>query len=481
MDNLSGEQKTLDVLILAAGLGTRMRSNLAKVLHKLDNRPLINHVCRTALALAPRKVYVVIGHQGEDVKSAVLQELGGEHVEFVWQKEQLGTGHAVNSAREFLENEDSTLLVLSGDVPMIRAETLAGVVQQHRSHRGRGAACTILTVKLDDPTGYGRVVRDDAGLFDHIVEQKDATEDERRIKEINAGIYCFETRKLFQTLSSVKNENAQGEYYLTDVPALLKSEGVAIYHHTDAHEIEGINNRVQLADLERVLNRRTIRKLMLDYGVTFIDPYNSYISAEAQIGRDTVIFPHVSIEGASLIGDGCTIRSGTRITNSKIGHGVEIRDHCVIVDSEVGNNCQIGPFAHLRPQSRMEEDAHVGNFVEMKKSVLGRKSKANHLTYLGDATIGEGTNIGAGTITCNYDGKNKHATTIGNDVRIGSDTMLVAPVKVGDGSVTGAGSVVTKDVPAHSLVYGAPATVKKNLLEEDDVEPAETLASNQTS
>jgi bifunctional UDP-N-acetylglucosamine pyrophosphorylase/glucosamine-1-phosphate N-acetyltransferase len=481
MDNLSGEQKTLDVLILAAGLGTRMRSNLAKVLHKLDNRPLINHVCRTALALAPRKVYVVIGHQGEDVKSAVLQELGGEHVEFVWQKEQLGTGHAVNSAREFLENEDSTLLVLSGDVPMIRAETLAGVVQQHRSHRGRGAACTILTVKLDDPTGYGRVVRDDAGLFDHIVEQKDATEDERRIKEINAGIYCFETRKLFQTLSSVKNENAQGEYYLTDVPALLRSEGVAIYHHTDAHEIEGINNRVQLADLERVLNRRTIRKLMLDYGVTFIDPYNSYISAEAQIGRDTVIFPHVSIEGASLIGDGCTIRSGTRITNSKIGHGVEIRDHSVIVDSEVGNNCQIGPFAHLRPQSRMEEDAHVGNFVEMKKSVLGRKSKANHLTYLGDATIGEGTNIGAGTITCNYDGKNKHATTIGNDVRIGSDTMLVAPVKVGDGSVTGAGSVVTKDVPAHSLVYGAPATVKKNLLEEDDVEPAETLASNQTS
>jgi bifunctional UDP-N-acetylglucosamine pyrophosphorylase/glucosamine-1-phosphate N-acetyltransferase len=215
--------------------------------------------------------------------------------------------------------------------------------------------------------------------------------------------------------------------------------------------------------------------------VTFIDPYNSYISAEAQIGRDTVIFPHVSIEGASLIGDGCTIRSGTRITNSKIGHGVEIRDHSVIVDSEVGNNCQIGPFAHLRPQSRMEEDAHVGNFVEMKKSVLGRKSKANHLTYLGDATIGEGTNIGAGTITCNYDGKNKHATTIGNDVRIGSDTMLVAPVKVGDGSVTGAGSVVTKDVPAHSLVYGAPATVKKNLLEEDDVEPAETLASNQTS
>ena len=482
MENISSEQKMLDVLILAAGLGTRMRSNLAKVLHKLDGRPLINHVCRTATALAPRKVYVVIGHQGEDVKSAVLEELDEAYAGFVWQKEQLGTGHAVNAAREFLENEDSTLLVLSGDVPMIRAETLAALVQQHRSHRGRGAACTILTVKLDDPTGYGRIIRDDHGLFDHIVEQKDASEDERKIREINSGIYCFDTRKLFQALQSVKNENAQGEYYLTDVPGVLRElgEDIAIYHHADAHEIEGINNRVQLADLERVVNRRIIKRLMLDYGVTFIDPYNSYVSAEAQIGRDTVIFPNVSIEGTSEIGDGCTIRSGVRITNSKIGHGVEIRDHSVIVDSEVGNGCQIGPFAHLRPKSRMEDEAHVGNFVEMKKSVLGRKSKANHLTYLGDATIGEQTNIGAGTITCNYDGVNKHATTIGNDVKIGSDTMLVAPVKVGDGAVTGAGSVVTKDVPANSLVYGAPAKVKKNLLEEEDA-PEETKANNQTS
>jgi bifunctional UDP-N-acetylglucosamine pyrophosphorylase / glucosamine-1-phosphate N-acetyltransferase len=482
MENLSNEQKTLDVLILAAGLGTRMRSNLAKVLHKLDGRPLINHVCRTATALAPRKVYAVIGHQGEDVKSAVLEELDSEHAEFVWQKEQLGTGHAVNAAREFLENEDSTLLVLSGDVPMIRAETLAALVQQHRSHRGRGAACTILTVKLDDPTGYGRIVRDDHGLFDRIVEQKDATDDERKVKEINSGIYCFDTRKLFTALSSVKNENSQGEYYLTDVPALLRNEGedVAIYHHTDSHEIEGINNRVQLADMERILNRRVIKRLMLDYGVTFVDPYNSYVSSEAQIGRDTVIFPNVSIEGTSEIGDGCTIRSGTRITNSKIGHGVEILDNCVITDSEISNQCTVGPMAHLRGKAKMEEKAKVGNFVELKKTVLGRGSKASHLTYLGDASVGEKTNIGAGTITCNYDGKNKHATTIGNDVKIGSDTMLVAPVKIGDGAVTGAGSVVTKDVPANSLVYGAPAKVKKNLLEEDDA-PAETKANNQTS
>ncbi len=222
---ISSEQKTLDVLVLAAGLGTRMRSNLAKVLHKIDGRPLVNHVCRTATALAPRKIYVVIGHQGEDVKRAVLDELDESHSAFVWQKEQLGTGHAVNSAREFFENEDSTLLILSGDVPMIRAETLAALVQQHHAHRGRGAACSILTVKLDDPTGYGRIVRDEAGLFNKIAEQKDASEEERAIREINSGIYCFDTKKLFAALSSVENNNAQGEYYLTDVPSLLRAAG----------------------------------------------------------------------------------------------------------------------------------------------------------------------------------------------------------------------------------------------------------------
>ena len=469
MENVLSEQKTLEVLVLAAGLGTRMRSNLAKVLHKLDGRPLINHVCRTATALAPRKVYVVIGHQGEDVKTAVLEELDSDHAEFVWQNEQLGTGHAVNTARGFLENEDSTLLVLSGDVPMIRAETLAALVQQHRSHRGKGAACTILTVKLEDPAGYGRIVRGDAGLFDRIVEQKDASEDERKIKEINSGIYCFETRKLFNALSSVKNENSQGEYYLTDVPTLLRNEGedIAIYRHNDSHEIEGINNRVQLADMERILCRRVIKRLMLDYGVTFIDPKNAYISEQASIGRDTVIFPNVTIEGASTIGDGCTIRSGTRITNSKVGHGVEILDNCLIIDSEIGNACTVGPMAHLRGHAKMEAKSKVGNFVELKKTILGRGSKASHLTYLGDATVGEKTNIGAGTITCNYDGKNKPATMIGNHVRIGSDTMLVAPVRVGDGAVTGAGSVVTKDVEANKLVVGAPARVIKTLNQDE--------------
>jgi bifunctional UDP-N-acetylglucosamine pyrophosphorylase/glucosamine-1-phosphate N-acetyltransferase len=468
MDNLSNEQRTLDVLILAAGLGTRMRSNLAKVLHKLDARPLINHVCVTATALAPRKIYVVIGHQGEDVRQAVLEELDEEHSAFVWQKEQLGTGHAVNSAREFLENEDSTLLILSGDVPMIRFETLAALVQQHHAHRGRGAACTLLTVKLDDPKGYGRIVRDEEGLFEKIVEQKDASEEERAIREVNAGIYCFNAKKLFAALSGVQNNNAQGEYYLTDVPALMREAGEAIslYNHTDSKEVSGINNRAELADTERTLCRRNISRMMLDYGVSFIDPKSAYISEAANIGRDTVIYPNVSIEGASNIGDGCTIRSGTRIKNSRIGRNVEILDHSIITDSEISDNCTVGPFAHLRGRAKMEESAKVGNFVELKKTILGRGSKASHLTYLGDATIGEKTNIGAGTITCNYDGKNKHATIIEDNVKIGSDTMLVAPVRVGSGSVTGAGSVVTKDVPPDSLVTGVPARVKKNFREE---------------
>jgi len=467
MSDFPTEQKALDVLILAAGLGTRMRSDLAKVLHRLDGRPLINYVSRAATALAPQKIYIVIGHQGEDVKAAVLAELDDRQAAFVVQEKQLGTGDAVNSAREFLQGRDSTLLVLSGDVPMIRPETLAALVQQHHRHRGKGAACTILTVKLSDPTGYGRIVRDDAGLFERIVEQKDATDVIRQINEINSGIYCFDTQKLFAALLSVRNHNLQGEYYLTDVPSLMREAGedVAIFPHSDSNEIEGVNNRAQLADLERILNRRTISKLMLDYGVTFIDAKSAHISTQAFIGRDTIIHPNVTIEGESVIADGCTIRSGTRITNSQVGHGVEILDNCVIVNSEIGNNCTVGPFAHLRGNSKMEEGSKVGNFVELKKTKLGRSSKANHLTYLGDATIGESTNIGAGTITCNFDGKKKHETHIGDNVKIGSDTMLVAPIKVGDGAVTGAGSVVTKDVEPDTLVAGVPARIKKHLKE----------------
>ncbi|HEV2915415.1 MAG TPA: bifunctional UDP-N-acetylglucosamine diphosphorylase/glucosamine-1-phosphate N-acetyltransferase GlmU [Pyrinomonadaceae bacterium] len=457
----------LDVLILAAGLGTRMRSRTAKVLHKLGGRPLIAHVCRTATALSPmlRNIYVIVGHQAEAVEDAVRQELGDGGARFVTQTEQRGTGDAVMVAREALQDAASTLLVLSGDVPLINAQTLGALVHQHRTHRGRGAACTLLSVRLDDPIGYGRIVRDEEGRFERIVEQRDATAAEKQIKEINAGIYCFETSLLFGALGRVQPTNAQGEYYLTDVPGILRADGedVGIFLHTDAREVSGINTRVELADFEGIVRRRTLRHLMLDSGVTFIDPAHTYVSPEVKFGRDCVVYPDVHIEGETVIGDDCEIRSGTRITNSRLGNGVRVKDHCVIVDSDIEHNCSVGPFAHLRMNARLEEDAAVGNFVEMKKSTLGRKSKSMHLTYLGDATVGERTNIGAGTITCNYDGKDKHQTVIEDEVKIGSDTMLVAPVRVGTGAVTAAGSVVTKDVPPDSLVAGVPAVVKKHL------------------
>ncbi|HVF56678.1 MAG TPA: bifunctional UDP-N-acetylglucosamine diphosphorylase/glucosamine-1-phosphate N-acetyltransferase GlmU [Pyrinomonadaceae bacterium] len=466
----------LDVLILAAGLGTRMRSGTAKVLHQLGGRPLIAHACRTASALMKeaRPVYVIVGHQAEEVKAAVREELGEEGAVFITQAEQRGTGDAVMVAREALAEVNSTLLVLSGDVPLVRAETLGALIHQHRTHRGRGAACTLLSVRLEDPTGYGRVIRDAEGRFERIVEQRDATPEERQVSEINAGIYCFETRSLFPALERVQPVNAQSEYYLTDVPGILRADGedVSVYLHTDAREVSGINTRTELAEFERILRNRTLRRLMLDSGVTFIDPQHTYISADAQIGRDTIIYPDTHIEGRTRIGEGCEIRSGSRITNSLIGNGVKVKDHCVIVDSEVGDNCSVGPFAHLRMNTRMEESSTIGNFVEAKKSRLGTKSKAMHLTYLGDATVGDRTNIGAGTITCNYDGKNKHPTVIEDDVKIGSDTMLVAPVRVGARSVTAAGSVVIEDVPRDALVAGVPAKVKKHLPgEEQTVSP----------
>ena len=453
----------LDILILAAGLGTRMKSNLAKVLHNLDGRPLINHVCETAAMLNPRKIYIVVGHQREDVQTAVLSEIDDSKAAFVWQKQQLGTGDAVNAAREFLENEDSTLLVLSGDVPMIRVKTLAQLIDIHRNFLGKGAACTVLTVRLKDPSGYGRVIRDENGEFKCIVEQRDANAEQNLVDEINSGIFCYDTRKLFAALANVQTNNAQGEYYLTDVPQILceSGENVGIFQCSDPHEVEGVNDRRQLAEMEKQIRRNTIEKLMLESGVTFIDPKAAYISARATIGRDTIIHPNVTVEGDSVIGENCTIRSGTRIKDSKIGSGVEIRDNCLIRDSEVGDECTLGPMAQLRGHAVMMDGSKVGNFVELKKTRLGRGSKASHLTYLGDATVGEKTNIGAGTITCNYDGKNKHETHIGDNVKIGSDTMLVAPVTIGDGAVTGAGSVVTKDVGPGEVVVGVPARPQK--------------------
>jgi bifunctional UDP-N-acetylglucosamine pyrophosphorylase/glucosamine-1-phosphate N-acetyltransferase len=459
--NTDTQNKPLNVLVMAAGLGTRMKSKRAKVLHELAGRPLIAHVVRTAQSLGPRTILVIVGHQAEEVEQAVLAEVG-ELASFAVQAKQRGTGDAVESARKQLENSDSLVLLLSGDVPLIRAETLRKLIEHHRA---AAAACTILGVRLENPMGYGRIIRDEQGAFEKIVEQKDASDEERQVREINSGIYCFESRDLFEALKRIEPKNQQGEYYLTDVCEILNSGGrkVEVFTHTDARELSGINTRAELAEFENLLRRNAIRRLMIESGVTFIDPSHAYISPEAEIGKDTIIYPNVAIEGKTVIGENCVIRAGARLSNSKLGDNVTVKDHSIIVDSEIAANCSVGPFAHLRMNATLEEKATVGNFVEVKKSRLKRGTKAMHLTYLGDATIGERTNIGAGTITCNYDGKHKHETVIEDDVKIGSDTMLVAPVRVGARSVTGAGSVVTKDVPPDTLVAGVPAEVKKRL------------------
>jgi len=456
------KKMSLDVLILAAGLGTRMKSRVAKVLHQLGGRPLIAHVCRVAAGLDPNRIFVVVGHQAKEVQAAVEHELTERPAVFVTQTEQRGTGDAVMAARSSLGETESTVMILSGDVPMVRADTLRALIAKHSADQ---AACTMLTVRLENPAGYGRVVRDDDGGFAKIVEQRDATEEERQLREINAGIYCFDRRKLFAALERVQPTNSQGEFYLTDAPGILRNDGetVSIYEHQDAREVSGINTRAELAEFENLLRRRTIRRLMSEGGVTFIDPSHSYISDEAQIGPDCIIHPNVHVEGKSAIGEGCEIYQGARIRNSRLGNRVTVKDHCLIVDSVIADDCAVGPFAHLRMNAQMEERAVVGNFVEVKKSRIGSGTKAMHLTYLGDATIGKNTNIGAGTVTCNYDGKHKHPTVIEDNVRIGSDTMLVAPVTVGSGSVTAAGSVVTKDVPPDTMVAGVPAKVKKKI------------------
>jgi bifunctional UDP-N-acetylglucosamine pyrophosphorylase/glucosamine-1-phosphate N-acetyltransferase len=446
---------------MAAGLGTRMKSNRAKVLHEMGGAPLIAYVVRAAQALEPRSIIVIVGHQAEEVERAALAEVG-ELASFVVQEKQRGTGDAVESARSLLENSDSLVLVLSGDVPMIRVETLQTLIEHHNH---TGAACSILSVRLENPTGYGRIVRDESGAFRKIVEQRDATEEERQVREINSGIYCFEAKELYGALRKVEPKNDQGEYYLTDVAEIILASGggVSVFVINDPREVSGVNTRAELAEFENLIRRSAIRRLMLESGVTFIDPSHAYISAEAQIGRDTIIYPNVTIEAKTVIGEGCVIRAGARITNSRLGDNVTVKDHSIIVDSQIESNCSVGPFAHLRMNALLEEKATVGNFVEVKKSRLKRGAKAMHLTYLGDATIGERTNIGAGTVTCNYDGVNKHETIIEDDVKIGSDTMLVAPVRVGARSKTGAGSVVTRDVPPDSLVAGVPAEVKKKI------------------
>jgi bifunctional UDP-N-acetylglucosamine pyrophosphorylase/glucosamine-1-phosphate N-acetyltransferase len=437
------------VVILAAGKGTRMKSAEPKVLHRAGGFSLIEHVLRAAAALAPASTVVVVGHQAERVEAALGKRLG---LGFALQQPQLGTGHALLQAEPHLAGRSGTVVLLSGDVPLLRSDTLRALVD---THTARGAAATVLTARVDRPQGYGRIVRDQ-GRIAAIVEDKDASPAERAIDEINSGIYAFALEPLFGALKSIGAANAQGEYYLPDLVKIYRERGLAVETVTlgDAREIMGVNSRRELADVASIL-RTTKNDELMAGGVTLVDPGSAWIGPDVVVGADTVIHPNVYLEGRTRIGSGCEIHAGVRIVDSTIDDGAIVNNYCVITESRVGPGARIGPFAHIRPQSVVGEAAHVGNFTELKKTTLGKGSKANHLSYLGDTTIGEHVNIGAGTITCNYDGVHKHQTIIEDGAFIGSDTQLIAPVTVAKGAYVGTGTTIRENVPSGALAVSA--------------------------
>ncbi len=433
------------IVILAAGKGTRMHSELAKVLHRAGGRPLIEHVVRACLPLKASQLIVVVGRQAQEVGD-VVEALG---TQTVLQKPQRGTGHAMQVARRAIRSRAKLAIVLPGDAPLLRTETLAALLDTHR--RGEAAA-TILTAEIDDPTDYGRIVRDTEGRVVAIVEEKSATPEQRAIREVNSSIYCFTLAKLWPCLNALRPENAHKELYLTDAIAMLRerNERVLAEVAVDSREILGCNTRAHLADVDRIFRARNAAALM-DSGVTIYLPETVVVDPGVTAGPDTVIEPGVQLLGNTRIGARCTIRTGSVLQNVRVDDDVVIGAHSTLDSSRVGTKAQIGPFSRLRPGSDIRAGAHVGSFVELKNTVLREGSKAPHLSYLGDASIGRDTNIGAGTITCNYDGAAKHPTTIGSRVFIGSDTALVAPVRVGDGAYVAAGSVITENVPADAL------------------------------
>jgi bifunctional UDP-N-acetylglucosamine pyrophosphorylase/glucosamine-1-phosphate N-acetyltransferase len=447
----------LAVAIMAAGKGTRLKSRRPKVLHEVGGKPLLSHVIAAASELSePEDIYVVIGHEAQRVRETV----GGTGVQFVEQKEQRGTGHAIQCARESIAGYDH-ILVLSGDVPLIKAETLQRLMTLHLAE---GAAMTILSATPPDPTGYGRVIRrsPERPEVDAIVEQKALKPGQQEIREINSGIYAFKTKPLLEHLDKLTNNNPHGEFYLTDMARHLTAAGekVAALLAADASEILGGNTIAQLMALDARVRSATAARLM-SAGVTIYKPETCVIDAGVQVEADTVIEPFVQLLGKTKIGTDCRIRSYSVIEDSTLGKDVLIRQGCILAESTVEDGARIGPYSHLRPGSEIGQDAHVGNFVETKKTKLGKGAKANHLTYLGDADIGAGSNIGAGVITCNYDGVHKHQTRIGQGAFVGSDSTLVAPVAIGDGAYIGAGSCITRDVPSGALAVGRSRQVTK--------------------
>ncbi|NLV91444.1 MAG: bifunctional UDP-N-acetylglucosamine diphosphorylase/glucosamine-1-phosphate N-acetyltransferase GlmU [Firmicutes bacterium] len=435
-------------VVLAAGHGTRMRSNKAKVLHEIWGKPMIAHVVETYLAAGIDRIIVVVGHQGAEVEK-FLQDYAA--VEVVWQREQLGTGHAVMQARQALADGSGPVLVGYGDSPLYRPETLAKLFEQHEAE---GAACTCLSAIYRDPTGYGRIVRDEEGNFAAIVEEKDADPEQKKICEINTGVGVYQREALFACLEEVNNDNAQGEYYLTDVPAILRQKGqrVALVVCPDPEETLGINTKVQLAEAAAVMRTRVLEELMLA-GVSIIDPATTYIDADVKIAPDTVIYPFTIIQGKTRIDESAIIGPHTRIVDCEIGAGAEIVQS-TLLESKVGRETTVGPYAYLRPNSVIGDHVRIGDFVEIKNSNVADYAKIPHLSYVGDADVGVNANVGAGTITCNFDGERKHRTVIADNAFIGSNSNLVAPVSIGEGAYIAAGSTITKDVPAKALGIG---------------------------
>jgi len=444
------------VLILAAGKGTRLKSSLPKVLHLLAGRPLLEHVVRASTPLHPTETLVVVGYEAESIKARLANF---RSLVFVEQVPQLGTGHAVRLALPLLKQHRGAVLILSGDVPLISTPTLEKLIAIHRKS---GSSATLLSAMLEDPTGYGRVLRNSHGTVERIVEQRDANPQEQSVREINTGTYCFEMPELCDALGDLSANNSQKEYYLTDCIGLLRERKkvVSAVVCEDPLEVSGVNTRMDLASLERTVRHRKLQQLMAD-GVTILDPDSTYVTPDVQVGKDTILYPNVFLEKESSIGSGCQIYPNVRISQSVLEDNVLVLDGSVISESHIQSNAQIGPFAHLRPRSRIGKKARIGNFVEIKNTRIGDHSKASHLSYLGDAQVGEHVNIGAGTITCNYDGTTKHQTVIEDRVFVGSDSQLIAPVTIHQGAYIAAGSSIDQEVPPDSLAIARSRQINK--------------------